>query len=203
MSVGSSPAGLTFYSHDHQHVRLKDITMKTHHRYIDEFVTLKCAADLLARSLFPNGKEITESMAAYNAVRQHRLANLDDPNVVVVVVGDGHVPRTGALFAMRSAWQVLSVDPVLRERDYNVNRLVCIRGKIEDNPLGFYKHAVIIAVHSHATITATLDNVFAERRSLVAIPCCVPYVHTVPPDVTYTDKSVWSDKNEVLVWKEI
>lgn len=40
-------------------------------RYLDEFVRCRCAPDLLARKLFPNAKEVTESFAAYAAVRKH------------------------------------------------------------------------------------------------------------------------------------
>jgi hypothetical protein len=48
-------------------------------------------------------------------VREHLGTFLDATNtdVVVVVVGDGRTPRTAALFAMRTKWQIISIDPAL------------------------------------------------------------------------------------------
>ncbi|HUS51341.1 MAG TPA: hypothetical protein VMZ91_14325, partial [Candidatus Paceibacterota bacterium] len=40
-------------------------------RYLNEFTRLKCGSDLLRSKVFPNAKEITESMGAYNALRTH------------------------------------------------------------------------------------------------------------------------------------
>src|SRR6185295_14541542 len=50
----------------------KEIAMSDH-RHINEFFRLDCAPDLLRLRLFPNSKEITESMAAYHAVRWQLL----------------------------------------------------------------------------------------------------------------------------------
>ena len=71
-------------------------------RHAEEFWRLRCAPDLLLSGLFPNMKEITESMAAFAAA--HRWApklglSLSDPGVAVAVVGDGSTPRTAALAA--------------------------------------------------------------------------------------------------------
>src|SRR5579872_7431860 len=76
--------------------RLKQLTRKSKHcefywiqtmsannnpalRYLNEFTKLKCAPDLLAWGLFPNAKEITESLGAYNAIRKHIRWDLGDP----------------------------------------------------------------------------------------------------------------------------
>jgi hypothetical protein len=40
-------------------------------RYITELTQLRCAPDVLASGYFPNAKEITESMSAYEVVRRH------------------------------------------------------------------------------------------------------------------------------------
>lgn len=65
-------------------------------------------------------------MSAYAAVRQFLVAHgpdheerdgvlsLRDRRVVVVVVGDGCTPRTAALFAHRSAWRCVSIDPEMK-----------------------------------------------------------------------------------------
>lgn len=46
------------------------LTIRVSHgsRYINEFIRLRGAPDLLALGVFPNAKEITETMAAWSAV---------------------------------------------------------------------------------------------------------------------------------------
>ncbi len=85
-------------------------------RYLDEFTNLKCAPDLLSQHLFPNAKEITESMGAFNAYRKCLISKCppDNPFTMVVAVGDGVSPRTGAVFAIRTQFTCISVDPQLR-----------------------------------------------------------------------------------------
>ena len=77
-------------------------------RYINELVGCSCSPDLLALKIFPNAKELTESAAAYNAVR-HRLKQYDlkDPTVSVVCVGDGCTPRTASMFCVSFSMDVL------------------------------------------------------------------------------------------------
>ncbi len=180
------------------------------HRYIDEFIRLKCAPDLLALGLFPNGKEITESMAAYAAVRQHLvqpgLVRWDDEGMMMVCTGDGHTPRTAALFAFRSRWRCLSNDPALypKERYDTVSRLYLFPQQIEVMTAAFHTPVVIVLVHAHVTLSAVLDKISVYPRHLVAIPCCVP--QELPgrePDVLYRDMDIWSPKNEVRIWKNL
>jgi len=85
-------------------------------RYINEFVKLKCAPDLLAWGVFPNAKEITESMAMYHAVKNYVPFDLHDEEINLVVVGDGKSPRTAALFAVMTKWTCYSVDPKMDEK---------------------------------------------------------------------------------------
>ena len=83
-------------------------------RFLDTFLRWDCGRLLLAMGLFPNSQEITESMACVETIGEKlpdvRTASGD---VVVVVIGDGRTPRTAALLAMRTKWQVISVDPAL------------------------------------------------------------------------------------------
>ena len=103
-------------------------------RYINEMMGLSCFPDLLEMRIFPNGKEITESMAVYNFIRNKQdWFELNDPEVVVIAVGDGCTPRTAAMFAFRSAWQCYSVDPNMKWKNRGrVKRLTCLKDKIED-----------------------------------------------------------------------
>lgn len=72
------------------------------HIYVDVFVAdLICAPTLLELGVFPDGKELAESMATYAAVRAHMFrANPDDPedvprlrsddkSITGIFVGDG------------------------------------------------------------------------------------------------------------------
>lgn len=40
---------------------------KHHLSYITEFIRLECSPDIMSKHLFPDAKEITESMGAFNA----------------------------------------------------------------------------------------------------------------------------------------
>jgi hypothetical protein len=175
-------------------------------RHINEFFKLSCASDLIEKKLFPNAKEVTESMAAYEAVRKHVYHKedfrFDDPGITLVAVGDGHTPRTGALFAFRTAWKCYSVDPVLRMRDYKIDRLKLINKKIEDIQPIVGDKMVVVAVHSHADLREVEKKVISTtgNRSFISIPCCVKQELDYIKDYEYTDRGIWSSKNIVKVW---
>lgn len=171
----------------------------------------------MAFKVFPQrtaAKEITESMAAFDAVRRIVMPNTgiryNDENVFVFAVGDGHRPRTGALFAMRTKWNVVSIDPEMNILgiDKNIKRLTEYKAKIEDLKLiqesPCFSKAIIVLVHSHATIPACLKSITGfDERHVVSIPCCVP--QDIPRKVFYgyTDKGIWSEKNQVKVWLNV
>lgn len=171
-------------------------------RHVSRFYGLRCAIDIVDRELFPNGKEITESMGAYFAVQNHlREYHPKDESVSLFAVGDGVTPRTAALFAFMTKWTCYSIDPLLREQDWNVDRLHVVRKHVED--VKFHGSKVIIAcVHSHADMRATLKSITGEQRSMVSIPCCVSYNH-IAADKEYFDEGIWSPKNFVKVWRDI
>lgn len=181
-------------------------------KHINDFLNLKCAPDMLERGLFPNAKEITESNAAYHATRYLPGYDLNDGDVRLIAVGDGTTPRTAAMFAFRSKWQCLSIDPGLRKTEWRTDRLYCIPKKIEDvRPLCWMapcERAVIVAVHSHAKLQDSLRIVNAKHLAVIAIPCCVPQRLRGPdgdvkPDRRYRDTGIWSPKNEVLIWNDV
>lgn len=177
--------------------------------YFDEFVKLKCAPDLLALELFPNGKEITESFGAYNAVRNYILPKtnikLSQEDVDLVCVGDGCTPRTAAIFAFRSKWNCYSIDPALRMKDYSkIKRLTLYNKKVEEMEFSTNNPLIIVMVHSHATIKNTLAHVRSTKeRHLVTIPCCIP--HEIPNKtyLGYMDTGIMSEKNTVKIWMNI
>lgn len=175
-------------------------------KYLAEFVGLRCAPDMLAMRLFPNGKEISESLAAYEAVR-YRLQEfaLDDPSVAVVAVGDGMTPRTAATFALRSKWTCYSVDPLSRggiKRWAAIERLHVFAKRIEDVRIEA-ERAIVVAVHSHAKLPRSLASIKARQIAVVAIPCCVPMALSMEPDIVYEDKGIISACRTVKVWRDV
>lgn len=179
-------------------------------QYMRKFVKLNCAADLLAAKVFPNAKEITESMGCFHAVESCLLDDIikfKNPNIVVCVIGDGTKPRTGMLFAMRTAWTVYSIDPMLDMTwCYPVRRLFTINKKIEDYKEGtnFTKPIIIILPHSHAKMVDVLARLKTTNvRHIVSIPCCVLHEIDGKKYIGYQDSGIWSEKNTVKVWKNV
>lgn len=173
-------------------------------RYIDEIMGCRCFPDLLELGIYPNAKEITESMAAYSAARKYgkKYFDLKDPDVHMVAVADGASPRTAALFAFRSAWQCCSIDPNLRRkmRWNGIYRLDLFNEKIEDVEDQHTGKLVIAAVHSHAPLNVACEKLTADKRMVIAIPCCVKQTRERPPDIEYVDKGIWSPENKVQIW---
>jgi hypothetical protein len=184
------------------------VTVPVHTRWLDEFIGLKCAPDLIG--LFPNAKEITESMACFGALRRMKIGIPElygDPDVVCLVPGDGHKPRTGAVVACRTKWTVHSVDPVLRVETVGdhlhpkYQRLYCWPEKVANIPqVKSPKLAVILAVHSHAYLRDALYRVNAPVIAIVALQCCTPQVLDIEPTKVWRDAGVYSPENLIKTW---
>jgi len=99
-------------------------------RYIERFFKLNTAPEILAEKVFSNLKEITDSMGVFVAIQKHISFDRKDRNIHCVVVGDGHTPRTGMLIARLTAWEVYSIDPVMRLKNYHTDRLCLFKKKI-------------------------------------------------------------------------
>ena len=83
-------------------------------RFLDSFLRWECGRTLLGMNLFPNAQEITESMACLAAITEALGEGCTaETDAIAVVIGDGRTPRTAALLAMRTKWQVVSIDPAL------------------------------------------------------------------------------------------
>lgn len=179
-------------------------------RYLDEFLKLRCSTDLIRSEVFPNSKEITESFAAFNAVRKYGPKygfDLFDPNILLISVGDGNTPRTAATFAFRSKWVCLSVDPRMKPHYWGydgqpIKKMYAIKAGIEDvpRPIGYDK-VVIVCVHSHASLEASVKACNAREKLVIAMPCCVdlslPYAS---PNEEYNDPGILSPEDLVKVY---
>ncbi|KAL4172613.1 hypothetical protein KRP22_007777 [Phytophthora ramorum] len=190
-------------------------------RYLNEFVgKLHCAPALLQHGLFPDAKEVTESMALFNAVRRYieptskgEAVDENGKHDGIVVVGDGNTPRTAALFAFRMrGWKCYSVDPAMekgtseRSKGWaDVSNLVVVRNKIENVRIALRK-AIVVLVHAHVTLDQALSAVQAEQVcGVVTLPCCNWYGQQEKlfgrgPDLVYDDFSVLSDHREIRLW---
>lgn len=181
--------------------------------HVGEYLTLRCMPDLAASGVYPNAKELTESMAAYAAVRKYltpHIVAFRDPSVLLIAVGDGSTPRTAAMFALRSRWHCMSIDPVAKQRvwrgdhDRIIERLEIVPTRIEDIAIKHAGPVVIAAVHSHARLEATLASIIAPAIHIVAMPCCVPLrIRDVEPVASYADPHCWSAHRRVVVWANV
>jgi hypothetical protein len=182
--------------------------------YLNKFIKLKCAPYLLDMKIFPNAKEITESMAMYEAVRKtiSPKSELGNTKNTVFVVGDGHRPRTAALFAFLSNWQCHSIDPNLSQHDsiLSIGRLfihrVTIRDFLPDKPACYLNSlSVVLLPHAHVDMQ-DIAYIFPNIDILVAMPCCEPYnsqqkmFNGKPPDTEYADFGVHSPDRIVKIW---
>lgn len=183
------------------------IKSRPEYRYINSFLGLKCAVDLLTWNVFPDAKEITETYSAWHAVFNKLKLDPKDTSYKLIAVGDGHTPRTAAFFAVRSKWNCISVDPALKPAlipswHAKIQRLECLPNRIQDIKIKCDK-AVIVAVHAHVKIKDMLSAISANSITLIAMPCCVKQTHESNPDFEYEDESVWSGKRIVKIWKNI
>lgn len=154
---------------DHIQLSLKHPNLK----YISEFLGLTCAVDILQTDLFPNGKEITETMATYSAVvrKMHGFDPTDD-EITMISVGDGSTPRTAGFFAYMTHWECISVDPKLRVNDFQeIRQLEMYDGRIQEYEFKGDR-VILTAVHSHADLQDSVDAIDAEEILVVAMPCC-------------------------------
>lgn len=172
-------------------------------RYFDELCSLTCAGDLVR--FFPNAKEITESFACFNAVRKMLGCASFAESFTCLVPGDGTAPRTGALFALRTRWTVISVDPIMRPRwvlgRHRIERLAARKLKVEFLEPIVANRVVVVSCHSHAGLRNSLSHVSAERVDVISLPCCVPD-DIGAPTRTWLDKSCWSPQNRINAYMD-
>ena len=174
--------------------------------YIQRIFGMKCLADMSILELYPNAKEVTESYGCFEAVVNNFNYDLKDPNVNIVCVGDGHTPRTAAMFAFRSRWATYSIDPELRSRTTwnRINRLKRISKRIQEVSLEFEEPTIIVHCHAHVKIEDSLRSIKSPELSVVSMECCVgQYIRRIEPDIVYKDNCIWTPKNEIKIWKNV
>jgi len=172
--------------------------------YIDQFLGLRSAGDMLNLGLFPNAKEITESYAMFEASRKiHDVMRHDDPDNTLIAIGDGVMPRTAALFAYLTKWRCISIDPKMSDRKkiFGVQRLLRIKEKVENvEPKQFKGNVLMVLPHSHCRIQDCL-RFRGENTFIFSMPCCFDHSLETLPFEEFDDKYVWSPKNHIKMWK--
>lgn len=175
------------------------------HRYVDHAIQSKCFPDLLMMGMFPNTKEVTESWGMFEATKHLDGFEWNNPHVTCFVVGDGRKPRTGATLAMRTSWNIVSIDPDLVNTTFPVDRLSLFRRKVEEFTTEFHSSPILVMLpHSHAKIADCLERIKGTKRAVITMDCCINnQIVENKPDVEYVDYNVWSPMNTVRVWRDI
>jgi hypothetical protein len=182
-------------------------------RYIDELWRSACLPDLLRSGWYPDVKELTESCAAFRASAKLHL-DWGNPGVCVIAVGDGRWPRTAGMFAYRSKWTAIAVDPRAAiegavpgvQRCYS--RPVCLAAALtpwSDFELPAFTDYVYVCVHSHAPAAEVLASVARAPGTvhIVSNRCCVDDSLALAPDYEYLDWGIWSPERRVRIWRDV
>lgn len=192
--------------------------------YIDQVFGLECFSDLVSLQAFTSAKDISESMAALQAAKQHSQASPAGGQTLCLCIGDGSTPRTAVLAAFRQRnWEsFISIDPMLRDdwvgkEPKGVHGLQGFKGTLLDfistcqTPTQTFTQLVILLVHSHARFIGpcSLDkirNLYANpQTTIVSLPCCTRFRHVQDigqrPHIQYEDDCVFSACRTVEIWK--
>lgn len=170
-------------------------------------------------------QELAESMAAFAAVREHVRGDGGDDvlafgsrNIVLVAVGDGSTPRTASLFAFRTAWRCVSIDPALKTAGKwrDVSSLTLVKSRAQDVQVLVEKHerVVLIMWHAHVSVKDAIkclgfaggEQATRERVALIACHCCnfdkrQRFMLGDAPDIEYEEDGMPGLMRSVRVWK--
>jgi len=174
-------------------------------KYVNRFIGWNSAAEMLEMKLFPNIKEIAESVSMLYCVEQKLMGWDTDiekkrEDINVVVIGDGVSPRTACVFAFHTNWNCYSIDPLLRKEEYPVRKLKVYQKEIKEVKLNFGDQiTIIIMPHSHAPIEECWNNVQSTRKWLIKLECCTKDRLDFP-GITYRDKYAITPENQIFIW---
>lgn len=174
---------------------------------------------------------MAESMSAFAAVRQYLvkhdisheeqngILSFNSTKVRLIAVGDGVTPRTASLFAFRTKWNCISIDPQMRNGAWKeVQNLHTISSRVQDVIVNIKndEHVVIIMWHCHTSIVAALSCIhfdqsdkrtLRQRVALISCSCCNfdaeqrVLTDSSPPDLQYEDVGVPGLMRTVRVWR--
>lgn len=179
-------------------------------KYFSEAFALKCFPDLMSLGLFPNIKELTESMAAFSHIEKFAKIKHDtsylfcgNKKILMFDVCCGSTPRTGALFAFRTSWNCFSIDPRVNEKwtgNNKIKRLTTIKSKIEDIETVESNDPIVITnVHGHVDASIILEKLRSPVIVLLSMPCCKSIYPVRGGDYSKEDLGIWSPKRTVRI----
>ncbi len=186
-------------------------------QYLQFLWNKKAFIELMLLKVFPDPKEVTESVASYFHIQNHLKIHPGDDKTVVFVVGDGSYPRTAALLAKISNWTTISIDPAMQkciQKSSNIqkkiDKLSFVPDFIENYQLSQelldkFDKAVVLMIHSHADNKITFEKTlvpFIEKNKTVGIidiPCCF-HKTFCSCSLQFSDEQILSSKNQVFVY---
>lgn len=181
-------------------------------KYLNRFFQLNSIEELSKNKLFPNIKEITESMSFIYLFEKY-LYQWDETlykneDVTVIVVGDGKTPRTAALINFLTPFKTISIDPEMDDsKNWSyIKNLTTYKGKFEDWIENVYKPSIyfgkrpviILYPHSHAPIKLT-ERINSEKKWVIKLECCTSD-KLEGLCVSYQDEYIMSPKNTMYIW---
>eukprot|EP00944_MAST-04C_sp_MAST-4C-sp1_P012920 g12920.t1 len=122
-------------------------------QHIDAVWSMKCFKELIKLDVFPDAKDISESMGALRAATLYSHLSLrkdaeksrrdalrsrwKEENVWCICIGDGSTPRTATLISFLTVWNLFSIDPGLKKEfvgkePKGIQRLEAFDLKFED-----------------------------------------------------------------------
>ena len=188
----------------------RDLTPCANGDYLDRLMrrqSFHALWPLFANATKP-AKEMTES---FSALEQLRPLLTQGESFRVIHVGDGAHGRTGAMFALKTKAENISVDPVLnlslveawRDR-FGVRRVAWHKARIEDmcEELNALPEMPVFVtfVHAHVNVDRVLDRLRWDAAFTLA--CCVPgkqLTHTRVPHRAGEDMGVLSADRQYQV----
>lgn len=150
-------------------------------KYIEEFLALRCAADIIgiAHPVNKFAKEITESMAVIKKIKSKMLDAPMIYNLVDLCSGNALIPLISA-FMLPSKWNY-AIDLKPRKRLWHqAKRFTYTNYNIHDDEIcQFIEHldgpVILTASHTCKSLAERTAQIYNKTKAemLVLVPCCV------------------------------
>lgn len=147
-------------------------------RYVEEFMSLKCAGDVL-NAVHPIGnkieKEITEAMAIIKNLRGFILSSPGPHRVVDLCSGNALVPVLAAFLFPNTI--TIAIDKKYRDRKWHlVKNFTYLETDIYENYVYDFidENTIITAVHPCQNLAKRVISIYknSKAKGLILMPCC-------------------------------
>lgn len=186
-------------------------------RYLDHFLKLNCAPDVLATVGNLGNKpekEITEAMGVIKKLKQFVIKKPDTYQIVDLCSGNALVPVIAAhLFPIKKAY---AIDKKPRERNWErTNNFEYLEKDIEQIPaILFEDPAILTAVRCCGSLAEKVIDIFNEIdaiKILIMMPCCIGSLNSgllqflkkeVSNDIAWVTKLAMKCEGKVSISKD-